>query len=185
MWVLVCKEWAAHFALMLEAAGLHQRDWIIWFEGFGNNCPDGFNRCSRHLFYMTKDPEQFVFHPEAVTRPSDRQKKYKDKRARPGGKTWDSVWGIDPPIPRLVENAKERLPDFPTQLPLALLRPIIGCSSDPGDLVLDPFSGSATTGAAALELGRRYLGIERSGFFAGLSRQRLRAAGAGGNGDPT
>jgi site-specific DNA-methyltransferase (adenine-specific) len=124
---------------------------------------------------MVKDPERFVFHESAVLRLSDRQVKYADRRAHPGGKLWDSVWGINPPIPRLVANSHERLPGFPTQLPLALLNAVVGCASDPGDLVCDPFSGSATTGEAAIRLGRRYLGFEQSPVFAERSRQRLQA----------
>jgi site-specific DNA-methyltransferase (adenine-specific) len=125
---------------------------------------------------MVKDRKRFVFNPDAVNRPSDRQEKHHDRRANPGGKVWDDVWGIKPPIHRLVGNAEERIPDFPTQLPLDLLLPIIGCSSEPGDLVLDPFNGSGTTGAAAIQLGRRYLGIEKSPKFASLARLRLKAA---------
>jgi adenine-specific DNA-methyltransferase len=56
---------------------------------------------------------------------------------------------------------------------LALVRPIIACASDPGDVVIDVFSGSATTGATALELGRRHYGIEISERFVELSRKRL------------
>jgi DNA modification methylase len=74
-----------------------------------------------------------------------------------------------------VENSRERLPGFPTQLPLALLTAVVGCASDPGDLVLDPFSGSGITGEAALPLGRRYLGFERSPTYAKQSRLRLQA----------
>ena len=62
------------------------------------------------------------------------------------------------------------MPDFPTQLPIALLRPIVACASRPGDLVVDPFSGSGTTGAACIELGRRFVGLELSENFADLSR---------------
>jgi site-specific DNA-methyltransferase (adenine-specific) len=174
-WVLIADEYADHFGLLLRQAGLHRRQWVIWYEAFGINCQQGFNRCSRHLFWMVKHPERFVFHDSAVLRPSDRQVKYADSRAQPGGKVWDSVWGINPPIPRLVENARERLPGFPTQLPLTLLTAIVGCASEPGDLVLDPFSGSGTTGDAALRLGRRYLGFERSANFAEQSRLRLQA----------
>jgi site-specific DNA-methyltransferase (adenine-specific) len=175
-WVLIGDEYADHFGLLLKEAGLHRRQWLIWYEAFGVNCQRGFNRCSRHLFWMVKDPARFVFHDSAVLRPSDRQTKYADGRAQPGGKLWDSVWGINPPIPRLVENSRERLPGFPTQLPLALLTAVVGCASDPGDLVLDPFSGSGTTGAAALTLGRRYLGLERNRAYAEQSRLRLQAA---------
>jgi DNA modification methylase/ParB-like chromosome segregation protein Spo0J len=170
MWVLIGDEYADHMGLVLRGAGLHRRAWVKWYETFGVNCANNFNRCSRHLFYCVKDPKRFTFHASAVTRPSDRQEKYGDARADPGGKVWDDVWEI----PRLVGTAKERLPDFPTQLPLALLRAVVGCSSTPGELVLDPFSGSATTGVAAAEAGRRYLGIERQAKFVELATLRLK-----------
>lgn len=172
-WVLISNEWADEFGCMLRAAGLHRRSWIVWYESFGVNCLNKFNRCSRHLFYMLKDPKEFVFHRDPVTRPSDRQAKYRDRRANPAGKIWDDVWGINPPIPRVAGTFGERIEGFPTQLPLALLAPIVGCASDPGDLVIDPFSGSATTGAACVGSGRRYLGIEKNSTYVDLSKSRL------------
>jgi site-specific DNA-methyltransferase (adenine-specific) len=178
LWVLIGPQHAAHFDLILQEVGLHLRGRIVWYESFGQNCPDNFNRCHRYLFYAVKDPRRFIFNAEAVSRPSDRQTKYNDKRADPAGKVWDDVWGINPPIPRLTGTCDERLPGFPTQLPLGLLLPIVGCASDPGDLVLDPFSGSATTGVAALRNNRRYLGIEKSPEFARLSRRRIAAVSA-------
>jgi len=171
LWVLICDEWADHFGLLLRGAGLTRRSWIKWYETFGVNCSNNFNRCSRHLFYCVKDATDFVFHPEAVTRPSARQERYHDKRAVPGGKLWDNVWTI----PRLVENAAERVPGFPTQLPLALVEPILLCASEPGDQVLDPFAGSGTTGVAALRHERRFVGIEKHPAFAAMAALRLRA----------
>jgi site-specific DNA-methyltransferase (adenine-specific) len=172
-WVLINSEWADEFGCMLRRTGLHRRAWIVWFESFGVNNSKNFSRSTRHLFYLVKDRKNFVFNREAVTRPSARQTKYNDKRANPTGRLWDDCWGIDPPIPRVCGTFKERLGWAPTQLPIKLLLPIIGCASDPGDLIVDPFSGTATTGVAALQLGRRYLGIERSPEFARLSRERL------------
>jgi DNA modification methylase len=43
---------------------------------------------------------------------------------------------------------------------MELLRRVVGCAWDPGDLVIDPFSGSGTTGAVGLEIGRRFIEIE-------------------------
>ncbi len=144
------------------------RNWIKWYETFGVNCTDKFNRCSRHLFYCVKNPKKFVFHPGPVTKQSDRQA-MGDKRANKAGKIWDDVWEI----PRLVGTANERIGGFPTQLPLDLLRPIVKCSSDPGDLIVDPFNGSATTGVAALEHSCRYIGIDNREHFLNLSKDRL------------
>jgi site-specific DNA-methyltransferase (adenine-specific) len=169
MFLLKRKEWAAHSELLLMKAGLRIRDRITWYETFGVNCTNRYNRTSRVLFWCTKNPKRFTFNRSAVTRPSDRQTKYNDKRANPDGKVWDDVWTIS----RVAGTFKERIKGFPTQLPLALLRPIVGAHSNPGDLVLDPFSGTATTGAACIELGRHYLGIEKSANYAELSRRRL------------
>lgn len=168
-WILVPDEWAAHYDTAARALGLHRRNWIKWYETFGVNCRRKFNRCSRHLLYYTRNKTRFTFNADAVNRQSDRQAKYGDKRADPNGKNWDDVWSI----PRLAGSHKGRIPGFPTQLPFALLRPIVGCASNVGDLVLDPFSGSATTGIAALEGERRYIGIELSEAFCELSRRRL------------
>ena len=68
---------------------------------------------------------------------------------------------------------KERT-GYPTQKPLALLERIIEASTDPGDLVLDPFCGCATTCVAAETLGREWAGIDLSPLAAKLVDQRLR-----------
>lgn len=169
LWVMINDDYADHFSILLRQTGLHRRAWIKWYETFGVNCTNNFNRCSRHIFYCVKNPRCFVFNADAVSRPSDRQLKYADKRASPHGKLWDNVWCI----PRLVENCQERLPDFPTQLPLALLTPIIQCASHPGDLVFDPFTGSGTTGAAALLGHRRFVGCELNSQYANAAELRL------------
>jgi len=75
----------------------------------------------------------------------------------------------------------ERLKDekgdkvHPTQKPEALLARILLSSSNPGDVVLDPFFGSGTTGAVAKRLGRHYIGIERDPEYAKAARARIAA----------
>ena len=188
-WLLINHENAAALEMLIRGTpalqfpnevvsgqqAFHIRARITWYETFGVNTANNFNRCSRRLFYCVKDPKSFVFHPEAVNRLSDRQAKYADRRADPDGKIWDDMWSI----PRLMGTSRERIPDFPTQLPLELLSPIVGCVTNPGDLVVDPFSGSATTGIAAITSTRKYLGIELSEKFVEVSRLRLQAADAG------
>jgi modification methylase len=61
----------------------------------------------------------------------------------------------------------------PTQKPLALLARVILAASRPGDLVLDPFCGTGTTGAAARRLGRRFIGIERERDYAAAAQRRI------------
>ena len=78
----------------------------------------------------------------------------------------------------------ERLKDsqgkkgHPTQKPEALLHRVILAATKPGDVVLDPFFGSGTTGAVAKRLGRRWIGIERDPAYIDLARKRIAAVQA-------
>jgi DNA modification methylase len=81
-------------------------------------------------------------------------------------------------------NGKERIridgtKAHATQKPEALLYRVILASSNTGDVVLDPFFGTGTTGVAARKLKRRWIGIERDPNYAWLARQRIAAAPAG------
>ena len=92
------------------------------------------------------------------------------RKVRPrGGKRSSNLWLFNEIGGTL---GKERL-GYPTQKPLALLERIIKASSNPGDMVLDPFCGCGTTVHAAESLGRRWIGIDISPFAAGLIRERL------------
>jgi site-specific DNA-methyltransferase (adenine-specific) len=167
LWVLIDPRWAGRFQCLLEDLGLHYRETIIWVETFGVYCESRFGKDHRALFRFTRDRKRQVFHPDRVQ--SARQTRYNDRRANPRGRVPSNVWTIS----RICGTFRERIGGFPTQLPLELLRRIVRTASDPGDLVLDPFSGSGTTGVACLELGRRYLGIELNGAYAEASRRRL------------
>ncbi|PZU85450.1 MAG: modification methylase, partial [Chelatococcus sp.] len=76
-------------------------------------------------------------------------------------------------------TGEERLKDeagtkvHPTQKPEALLARVLLSASNPGDVVLDPFFGTGTTGAVAKALGRRFVGIERDGTYAEAARRRI------------
>jgi DNA modification methylase len=65
--------------------------------------------------------------------------------------------------------------DHPTQKPVALMLELVGLFTDPGETVLDPFAGSATTGVACLRLGRRFVGVEKNVRYFELACERLRA----------
>ncbi|QJU57579.1 site-specific DNA-methyltransferase [Sphingomonas sp. AP4-R1] len=82
-----------------------------------------------------------------------------------------SVWTDIPPIN---SQAQERL-GYPTQKPIVLLERIIAASSNPGDVVLDPFCGCGTAVDAAQKLGRRWIGIDVTHLAIGLIEKRLRA----------
>jgi site-specific DNA-methyltransferase (adenine-specific) len=98
-----------------------------------------------------------------------RVKRYLDERE---GKPLDDVWTDIAP---LNSQAQERL-GYPTQKPLALLERIISASTNPGDVVLDPFCGCGTTIHAAQKLGRQWIGIDITYLAINLIKRRLRDA---------
>lgn len=86
------------------------------------------------------------------------------------GPVLTNVWtDIDP----INSQAKERL-GYPTQKPVALLERIIEASSNPGDVVLDPFCGCGTALVAAQTLGRRWIGIDVTYLSIAVMQARLR-----------
>lgn len=86
-----------------------------------------------------------------------------------------SVWAIGTP-----KKSEKTFGKHPTQKPLDLLERIILASTNEGDLILDPFMGSATTGVAALKHNRKFVGIEKEKEFVELAEKRLSAV-KGGN----
>jgi len=88
------------------------------------------------------------------------------------GKQSDSNWTD---IKRVGNTSDERL-GYPTQKPVALLERIVKSSSNPGDVVLDPFCGCGTTVHAAQKLDRQWIGIDITHLAIGLIEKRLRDA---------
>ncbi len=93
---------------------------------------------------------------------------YKLMKETNRGKQMKSVWEIRPP-----ESWEKKFGKHPTRKPVALLERILLASSNEGDLVLDPFSGSGTTLLTAFRLRRHALGCELSAEFVSLSVQRM------------
>jgi site-specific DNA-methyltransferase (adenine-specific) len=69
--------------------------------------------------------------------------------------------------------------DHITPKPVSLMLELVELFTDPGDIILDPFCGSGTTGVACLRLGRRFIGIEKAPHYAAVARERLQAEAQG------
>jgi site-specific DNA-methyltransferase (adenine-specific) len=87
------------------------------------------------------------------------------------GKQMRSVWAIGYPKPDEKKHGKH-----PTQKPIALLERIILASTMPGDTVFDPFTGSSTTGLAAIKHKRRFIGVDLEKEYLDLSKKRSESA---------
>ena len=174
-WVAIGDDYAAEVRLIGRELGLNLRNWVVWHYTFGQATQTKFARSHTHLFYFTRDTRRFTFNDMAVRIPSARQTTYADRRANPKGKLPDDVWSFS----RVCGTFHERVQWHPCQMPEKVLERIIRVSSNEGDLVLDPFSGSGTTCVVAARLGRRYLGMDLSPAYVDESRKRLVATLAG------
>jgi site-specific DNA-methyltransferase (adenine-specific) len=188
-WLAIGDEYAAELKLASQEIGFHCRSWVIWYYTFGVNCKQKFSRSHAHLFYFVKDPNEFTFRADELENriPSARQLVYADGRANPAGRLPDDTWVLRPQdladcftsaedtwyFPRVAGTFKERAGFHGCQMPEQLLGRIIRVCSHEGDLVLDPFSGSATTVAVAKKLGRRWLAFDLSEDYVQRGQARL------------
>ncbi len=119
----------------------------------------------------SKETMQQLDQEERIWYSSDPKKRPRLKRylGEVKGRIHDDIWTDIAPIN---SQAKELL-GYPTQKPLALLERIIAASTNPGDVVLDPFAGCGTTIAAAQKLGRRWIGIDITHLGIALLKYRL------------
>lgn len=190
LWVNIPDDWAAEIVVHLKARGLSMVNWCIWHYRFGQNRTDRFINSKVHVLYFVKPPEpgdppdgpqERKWRPERILETSDRRAIYADPRTEskrdgmPAGHRvpmdvwYGAFWG------RIQGNNKERRHAHDNQLPESYLERVVLCSSDEGDLVLDPFLGSGTTGVVAHALGRRFLGCEYSAQNARNSLERMKA----------
>jgi site-specific DNA-methyltransferase (adenine-specific) len=186
--VAIGADYQAEVCVLLKGLGFHWRNTVVWHYGFGPCQKKKFTPSWVALHYFVMDRERFTFNGEAVRVPSARQLAYKDRRAKDGGKTPDDVWFLRPRqaeaaglfgpsgdawhLRRVAGTFQERVGHV-CQMPVEVLERVIRATTNPGDLVIDPFAGTGTTLVAARDLGRRYLGVELCEATANLARRRL------------
>ena len=195
-WLAIGDDFAAELKVLAQReVGFFTRSWVIWYYTFGVNCKRKFSRSHTHLFHFTKDREQFTFNAEdpAVRIPSARQLVYGDKRANSTGRLPDDTWilrphdmaeGFQPDedtwyFSRVAGTFKERAGFHGCQMPEQLLGRILRVSSNAGETVLDPFSGSGSTLAVAKKLGRDWIGFDLSEQYVEQATARLAEIGVG------
>jgi site-specific DNA-methyltransferase (adenine-specific) len=181
LWVSGTQHVIFSVGYALQELGFHLLNTVTWFKP--NAAP---NLACR---FFTHSTELLLWAAPARTKPLAHRFNYRDMKQGNGGKQMRDLWALSErpepdgkqvvwalPSPGAREKQHGR---HPTQKPLALLERVIAASSAEGDLVLDPFSGSGTTGVAAVVAGRRFLGVEMDGGYLDLAARRIRAAQAG------
>jgi site-specific DNA-methyltransferase (adenine-specific) len=125
---------------------------IIWAYDFGGRAKDRWPAKHDTIFFYAKDAENFTFNLEDIDRipymaPGLVGAEKAAKGKLPTDTWWHTIVGT---------NSREKT-GYPTQKPLGILERILRASSNPGDLVLDFFAGSGTTGQACLNLDRNFI----------------------------
>jgi site-specific DNA-methyltransferase (adenine-specific) len=130
---------------------------IIWAYDYGARTRKKWPPKHDNILWYAKDPENYTYNVEAIERiPYMAPGLVGPEKAARGKLPTDTWWHTIVPT-----NGKEKT-GYPTQKPLGILRRIISASSNPGDLVLDFFAGSGTTGAVCLELDRRFILVDNN-----------------------
>ena len=130
---------------------------IIWAYDYGGRAKDRWPAKHDDILYYAKDRQNYTFNREAIDRipymaPGLVSKEKVARGKLPTDTWWHTIVGT---------NSKEKT-GYPTQKPLAIIERILNASSNTGDLVLDFFAGSGTTGAACLKLGRRFILVDNN-----------------------
>lgn len=181
LWINIPDDWAAEIVVYLRKRGMQMMNWCIWHYRFGQNTKARFISSKVHALYFVKPGADHTWNPLDILEPSDRLTTYGDKRTLskkdgvPAGfRVPLDVW-YGPFLGRVQGNNKERRSRHHNQLPEAYLERVVLATSNLGDLVIDPFSGSGTTGVVAHALQRRFIGIEFSPENAASAAARINA----------
>jgi site-specific DNA-methyltransferase (adenine-specific) len=163
----------AHYAKVLLDA-LFGRDSflneIIWAYDYGGKAKNRWPAKHDTILVYVKDPKNYIFNSDDVDREPYMAPGLVTPEKVERGKLPTDVWWHT-----IVSPTGKEKTGYPTQKPQGILRRIIQASSNPGDLVLDFFGGSGTTGAVADELDRRFILIDQNPEALEVMRKRFAA----------
>jgi len=166
LWVIGSYHNIFRVGALLQDLGFWILNDVIWRKT--NPMPNfrgrRFTNAHETLIWAAREPESkgYTFNYEALKAGND------DVQMRS-----DWTFALCTGEERLKDGAGRKL--HPTQKPEALLARVILASSRPGDVILDPFCGTGTTGAVAKRLGRGFIGVERERSYAAAAEQRIAA----------
>jgi site-specific DNA-methyltransferase (adenine-specific) len=143
---------------------------IIWSYDYGGKSKSRWPAKHDTILVYVKDPESYYFDSEAVDREPYMAPGLVTPEKVAKGKLPTDVWWHT-----IVSPTGKEKTGYPTQKPVGILRRIIQASSKEGDIVLDFFAGSGTTGFVANELGRRFILIDQNPESIAVIKERLPA----------
>jgi adenine-specific DNA-methyltransferase len=154
---------------------------IIWhYDSSGVQAKSYFGSMYEPILFCVKDAKKYTFNADSIkveARTGAQRKLIDYRKAVPTQYNSDKVPGNVWYYPR-VRYRMDEYEEHPSQKPEALMERIIKASSNPGDMVLDPFAGTFTTSAVAKRLGRKSISIEREEKYIPIGLRRLSIADA-------
>jgi len=181
--VYICCDWRCSSIIQRAAEKYFiLRNRITWEREKGRGALRNWKNCSEDIWFFTVSRD-YAFNVDQVKLKRRVIAPYTDEDGRP--KDWtntddggfrlthpSNLWtDVSVPFWSMPENT-----DHPTQKPEKLIAKLILASSNPGDVVLDPFLGSGTTSVVAKKLSRNYVGIECDELYCCLAEKRLAMA---------
>ena len=180
----LCGDWKSTAAMqrVIEESVLTILNRITWQREKGRGAKTNWKNGMEDIWFAVKDPKNYYFNVEAVMM---KRKVIAPYRVDGVAKDWmeteegnfritypSNFWDdISIPFWSMPENT-----DHPTQKPEKLIAKLILASSQPGDVVFDPFLGSGTTSVVAKKLGRIYCGVELNELYCLFAAKRLQTA---------
>ena len=151
---------------------------IVWAYDYGARSKSRWPAKHDNILWYAKDPADYTFNYDDVDRiPYMAPGLVSPEKAERGKTPTDVWWHTIVPT-----NGKEKT-GYPTQKPLGIVERIVRVHSNPGDVVLDFFAGSGTTGEAAAKLGRGFILVDNNAEAIRVMEKRLAVAGeSGGSG---
>lgn len=177
---------AAFILTYLHAKGMCYKNWITWYK------KDGFSACRKRycnnqetILFFTKTDKGFTFNYDAIRTPylsNERIKAAQTKGILKNGKRWfpnpngklcTDVWNFSSVRLTNKERGKTVKQNHPTPKPEGMIERMILASSNPGDLVLDLFSGTGTTAYCAKKLQRNFIACDNNEDYCAIINERI------------
>ncbi|MDR1489026.1 MAG: hypothetical protein LBS65_00850 [Desulfovibrio sp.] len=181
--IYVCSDWQTSLIVEQVLGDFFTiQNRITWQREKGRGATRNWKNAMEDIWFATVSPKEFTFNVDDVKM---RRKVIAPYKINGEPKDWvesengnfrdtfpSNFWDdISIPYWSMPENT-----DHPTQKPEKLFAKLILASSNPGDVILDPFIGSGTTAVVAKKLGRKFIGIEREAEYCAYAQNRLEMA---------
>jgi len=178
LYVMTATQYMPYFDIYLRHK-INILSRIVWsYDSSGVQARKYFGSMYEPILFCVKDKSNYTFNAADIlieAKTGAKRKLIDYRKAIPAAYSTEKVPGNVWDFAR-VRYRMDEYENHPTQKPVALLERIIKASSNPGDTILDPFSGTFTTCAVAKELGRNCIGIEAQEEYIKIGLRRLQLA---------